>query len=169
MDIKEKVINALNRSLKVDYLRLEEDDGLYGFVVSSEFAQMSALDRQWMIEEALSKARLSAPEQRHILTIAGLTPAEYEAVGADIRVLGVNEKQGELEIVVQGGLSDAQYVRHAFDKEQGIQTTEPRRVTSKQGTLMSFRAKTTGRAALTKEKAIRVLNKTRYIAVIPNA
>ena len=48
--------------------------------LSAAFEQMSTLDRQQMIDDALRNAAdpLSNEEQRQILMIAGLTPQEYE-------------------------------------------------------------------------------------------
>ncbi len=85
MDLKEKVTEALRLSLHPDHIELEDDDGISGVVVSAEFQTMSSLDRQKIIDGALrhTSVRLSKSEMRNILAIAGLTPAEYEAIGSE--------------------------------------------------------------------------------------
>jgi acid stress-induced BolA-like protein IbaG/YrbA len=82
VDLKEKVTAALKGAIADARLRLEDDDGISGFVVSGEFRGMSALDRQTLIERALrnSAVKFSKQERRHILAIAALTPAEFETV-----------------------------------------------------------------------------------------
>jgi acid stress-induced BolA-like protein IbaG/YrbA len=82
VDLKEKVEIGLKGAITATRIRLEEDDGISGFVVSSDFRGKSALDRQTMIDKALRKSavKLTKPELRQILAIAALTPAEYETV-----------------------------------------------------------------------------------------
>lgn len=82
MGLKEKVETALKGAITAARIRLEDDHGISGFVVSSDFRGMSALDRQTLIDKALrnSSAKLSKPELRQVLMIAALTPAEYETV-----------------------------------------------------------------------------------------
>jgi acid stress-induced BolA-like protein IbaG/YrbA len=46
VDLKEKVETALKRAVTAARIRLEDDDGISGFVVSSDFRGMSPLDRQ---------------------------------------------------------------------------------------------------------------------------
>ncbi len=84
MDTKDKLTLALMELLKCEYLRLEDEDGISGFVVSSLFEGMSHLDRQMRIDEAIRKSPnpLTAKECRNVLMIAGLTPDEYSTVGA---------------------------------------------------------------------------------------
>ena len=130
---------------------------------------MSTLDRQGLIEKALEPL-LSQAELRQVLMIAGLTPVEYEAVGARIRVHRVREMAGGVvEIVLHGGLSETQYVRAALNNQKGVHATDPKPVDGAVGVLMSFRAKGTEANPLTKEKAIRVLKKDRYIELMANA
>jgi acid stress-induced BolA-like protein IbaG/YrbA len=169
MDLKSKVVAALSKSLKPEYVRLEDDDGLSGFVVSRAFEGMSSLERQDKIEEVLGRARLARDEARRILMIAGLTPAEYEAVGARIRVHKVRESNGGVEVLLHGGMSDAQYVRGALKSQRGVQTTPPKPVAGAIGVLMAFRAKGTKTRPLTKQRTIRVLEKDRNIEVMSNA
>jgi hypothetical protein len=170
MDIKDKVIMALFQDLDPEYVHLEDDDGISGFVVSRQFEDMSTLDRQGRIDDALSKGSLAQDERRRVLMIAGLTPDEYEAVGARIRVHKVKEMAGGvIEISLHGGLSDVDYVRRTLSNHKGIQTTDPKPVSGAIGVLMSFRAKGPEANPLTKEKAIRALKKDRYIEVLPTA
>jgi acid stress-induced BolA-like protein IbaG/YrbA len=110
MDLRFKIEKALREALKIDYVRLEDDDGIAGFVVSPQFKGVSSLDRQQRIDDALNKAAdpLSLEERRRVFMIAGLTPAEYEAVGARVRVHRVKEMgRGAVEILLCGGLVDA--------------------------------------------------------------
>jgi hypothetical protein len=170
VDIKDKVVKALSEALMPEYVRLEEDDGISGFVVSRLFEGMSALDRQGKIDEAMRSASLSRDERREVLMVAGLTPAEYDSVGARIRVQGVKEKaKGAVDILLHGGRSDAEYVRGALNNQKGVRTTEPKPVSGAVGVLMSFRATGTTTDPLTKEKAIRVLKQDPYIEVMSNA
>ena len=102
--------------------------------------------------------------------IAGLTPEEYEAVGARIRVHKVKEMAGgAVEVVLHAGRSDAEYVRGALKNQNGVETSEPEPVSGAAGVLMSFRAKGPAANPLTKEKVIRVLKKNPYIEVMRNA
>lgn len=170
MDIKDKIIKSLSQALKPDYVRLEDDDGISGFVVSRKFEGMSTLDRQARIDEALSSALLGQAERREVLMIAGLTPEEYEAVGARIRIHRLKEVASEaIEILIHGGRSDAEYVRGILQNLKGVQTSEPKRVSGALGVLMSIRANGTQANPLTKEKVMRVLKNDRYIEVMPSA
>jgi acid stress-induced BolA-like protein IbaG/YrbA len=82
MDLKEKVEDALKRCIQADHIQLEDDDGIFGFVVSREFRGMSAIDRQTLVYDALhnSPVKFSKRELRRVLAIAALTPAEYETI-----------------------------------------------------------------------------------------
>jgi hypothetical protein len=82
VDLKDKVAEALRQALRPDHLQLDDDDGVWGFVVSTQFRQMPALERQVMIENALrnSAFKLTKAELRNVLAIAPLTPAEFEAM-----------------------------------------------------------------------------------------
>lgn len=84
MDLKEKVEAALERYFNPDQVHLESDDGISGYVVSPKFQKISSLDRQMLIDKALrgSSVPFSKAELRHVLAIAALTPAEYEAIGS---------------------------------------------------------------------------------------
>jgi hypothetical protein len=172
VDVKGKLINALQANLTAHYIRLEEDDGISGFVVSPQFEGMSTLDRQGLIEHAISNAPepLTSEEQRQILMIAGLTPAESDAVGAGIRVHRLRElSDGTIEVLLHGGTSDAEYVRGAFKALKGVQTTEPEQSAGARGILMLFRARGTPADPLTKDKVVRVLKSDPYITLMPGA
>ena len=172
MGLKEKIQRALSESLEDAYVRLEDDDGISGFVVSSRFKGMSALDRQGLIESLLAGApgALTQEEQRRVLMIAGITPTEFAAAGAGVRVHKVKEMAGGVvEVVIHGGFSDAEYVRGALKNQKGVQTTEPKQVPGAPGILTRFRAKGTKADPLTKSKAIHILKSDPYIEVVPNA
>ena len=170
MDIKDKVINALSQALEPEYMRLEADDGISGFVVSRLFEGMSSLDRQGKIHEALRAAALSREERREVLMIAGITPIEYDSVGARIRVHAVEAKaKGAVDILLHGGPSDAEYVRRTFKNQTDLRTSEPKSAGAVKGVMMSFRATGTAKEPLTKEKAIQVLKQDPYIEVMTNA
>jgi acid stress-induced BolA-like protein IbaG/YrbA len=172
VDVKEKVIEALRTNLTADYIRVEDDDGLSGFIVSQQFQGMSALDRQALIENAIDHAPhpLTRQEQRRVLMIAGLTPAESDAVGAGIRVHRVREEPGgRIEILLHGGLSDAEYVQGVFKGVKGVQTTDPEPSPDAKGLVMRFEARGTPADPLTKQQAIAALESDPYIAVMPGA
>jgi acid stress-induced BolA-like protein IbaG/YrbA len=173
VEIKKKIAKALSQSLKDAYVRLEDDDGISGFVVSPHFKGMTSLDRQKLIDDILDHAPdpLSKEERRRVLMIAALTPVEHDAVGARIRVRvhRVREKAGgAVEVLLHGGLSDAEYIRGAFKNQKGVRTTEPKPVPRAPGILISFQAKGTAADPLTKEKALRVLKDDPYIEVMPS-
>ena len=46
MDLKEKVEEALKRHIGLVRIQLKDDDGIYGFIISADFVDMSAIDRQ---------------------------------------------------------------------------------------------------------------------------
>jgi hypothetical protein len=170
MDLKDRVRNALVPALKAEYVQLVDDDGISGFVVSRRFEGMPVLDRQEQIDRALQRAELTSPEQRRILMIAALTPTEYAAVGAKIRVHRVREVGGgAVEIMLRGGPSDAEYVRGAIQNQKGVQTTEPKSVEGAPGVLMTFRARGTNATPLTKERVVRVLKQDPYIEVVTSS
>lgn len=171
MEIQEKIIAALRAAFGADFVHLDDDDGISGFVVSAKFEQMPALDRQQRIDEALLNAAepLSREERRRILMIAGLTPLEYESVGARIRVHEVRELgAGSLKVIVRGGYSDAIYVRGALANQKGVTVTEPQPIAGAPF-LMSFEARGTEADPLTKARAILVLQSDPYIEVLQNA
>lgn len=172
MDVKDKIVSALREPLKAAYIRLEDDDGISGFVVSDQFTDMTTFDRQRMIDDLLNAASppLSQDEKRLVLMIAGLTPAEYDAVGANIMVLEVKARaDGAIEVLVNGGRSDAEYIRGSLLQLKGVRTTEPRQRMGPAGTLMSFEAMGTEVSPLSKESVVRVLEHQPYVALMPGA
>jgi hypothetical protein len=170
LDLKDKIVSAFMTHLKPEYIRLEDDDGISGFVVSSNFKDMPTFDRQGLIENVLQKAPLDQAEHRRVLMIAALTPVEYESVGARIRVHKVREiQEGVLEILLHGGSSDAEYVRGALGTQKGVKTSTPTKVEGANGILMSFTAERSGADPLTKANAIQVLQADPYIQVVPAA
>jgi hypothetical protein len=169
MELTERIEDALRKSLGAEYVRLENDDGISGFVVSRHFENLSALERQEQIDNALREAAqpLSAEEQRQVLMIAGLTPLEYESVGTRIRVHRIRElNDGWIEVMLRGVYTDAQYVRGALNNQKGVTTTEPEPSPGARGVLMTFRARGTEANPLTKEKTIDLLKADPYIAVV---
>ena len=171
MGLTDAIIDALQEPLSVEYYRLDDDDGISGFVVSSQFENMSAIDRQRLIDDTLRNAAdpFSDEEQRQIIMIAGITPLEYDSVGARIRVHGIKElANGSLEVKLHGMESDATYVRGTLDNQKGVTTTNPQHSEGAEF-LMTFQAKGTGENPLTKEKAISVLAADQYIEVMQNA
>jgi hypothetical protein len=169
VDVKDKIIGALQERLNASYIRLEDEDGISGFVVSDRFAGMTTLDRQVSIDEALRNAPspLTPAENRHVLMIAGLTPTEYDAVGANIMVFKVQQlADGGLEVLVNGGPTDAEYVRGAFKQLKGVRTTDPKQTRGESGTLMSFRAEGSD---LSKDEVVRLLTRQTYVSVMPGA
>lgn len=163
MGVKEKALNVLSEVFRPTNIRLEDDDGITGYVVSSRFEGMSALDRQTEIDEALSRS-LTGVEKRHVLAIAGLTPAEFFAVGPRTRIHRVRQLPGgSVEILLRGGHSDSEYVRGAL-KNKGVKTTTP---TQDQGVpgFMKFRAGTKANP-LTKDSVLQLLKQDQYIEVM---
>ncbi|HEX4131648.1 MAG TPA: hypothetical protein VHZ24_16540 [Pirellulales bacterium] len=168
MALADKVIAALRQPLDAAYIRLDNDDGISGIVVSKKFEGMTMLDRQTRIDELLSQesSAITPQEQRQVLMIAGLTPAEYEAAGARVRIQKVAQSaRGEFEIRVHGGWSDAEYVRGALNNQKGVRTTEPEQVTDASGVLMSFRAEGSPANPLTKHGIVSVLGSDPHIQV----
>lgn len=174
MALEDKILNALSRRIVVERFGWEKDGGISGFIVSPTFQNMTSLARQQLIDEALNTGpdTLSAEERRHVYLIAALTPVEFQYVGSRIRIQRVREQaENTVEILLDGGLADAEYVREKLNDHKGIRTTKPRavRVPGVSGTCTAFRAKGTEAAPLTKAKALRVLKKDPYIDVVANA
>jgi acid stress-induced BolA-like protein IbaG/YrbA len=82
MDLRQKVERALQAAFDPDEMRLEEDEGLSGYVISQRFRGMEAIDRQRIIYDALHEPSvgLGPDEMRDILAIAALTPEEFALV-----------------------------------------------------------------------------------------
>ncbi len=84
MDLREKVTKALELKFPGVELSLWENDGLFGYAISSSFIDKSSLDRQEMIDNALaaSSEKLSKIEIRRVMFISALTPSEFKVVSA---------------------------------------------------------------------------------------
>jgi hypothetical protein len=84
MDLREKIERALARRIQIDELYLEDEDGISGYIVSSQFRGVDFLDRQEQIDIALRDPAdgLSREEYRQVLAIAALTPEEKIAHAA---------------------------------------------------------------------------------------
>jgi hypothetical protein len=171
MDVKKRVEKALSAAFGDAYVRLEEDDGISGFVVASHFKGMPTLDRQALIDDAISKAdpALDADEKRQVLMIAALSPSEFNSVGAKVRVHKIRQMANAVEVVLRGGHSDAEYVRGALNNQTGVRTTEPKQVPGAIGALVSFRARGSAADPLDKARVLRVLKNDPYIEVMPDA
>lgn len=171
MAVAEKVEKALTRSLKAEYVQLNDEDGISGFVVSRDFVGMAPLDRQALIDGVLDKTSppLSRDERRHILMIAGLTPEEYDAASPTIRVHRIQKiATGELQIMLRGSMKDAELVRAVLLDACDISASKPEQSPGAPF-LMTFRAKKKGIAApLTREDAIRALKKSPHIELLVN-
>ena len=168
MELAEKVLETLSRSIPVEYARLEEDDGITGFVVSPRFLGMTSLDRQGLIESTLTASPdlISPQEYRQVLMIAAVTPDEYDSVGARIRVHEVNEQaDGGVEILLYGKPNDAEYVRGVVNKIQGVDATSPKQE-PRAKFLMTFFARSTGDTPLSKTEVVRALEADRYIQIV---
>ena len=50
MDIRKKIVKALHEPLQAEFIKLDDDDGISGFVVSPRFKGMPTLDRQELID-----------------------------------------------------------------------------------------------------------------------
>ena len=172
MEVKDEIVNVLQKTLRAEYIRLDDDDGISGFIVSRDFEGMPTLERQQLIDKMLHDFKKTQVNegQSPILMIAGITPSEYESVGARIRVHKIRTLgDGSLEVLLHGGYSDAVYVRGALNNQKGVQTTEPEQCPGAIGILMKFTAKGTSADPLTKDEAIRVLTADPYIQVMNDA
>jgi hypothetical protein len=83
MELREKVAEALRQHFNPDHIRLEDDEGISGVIVSGQFRGVTSLDRQTLIRKALrdSSVKLTPAELRKVVAIAALTPIEYESLG----------------------------------------------------------------------------------------
>lgn len=168
MEIREKIEQALNKHLDRPYISLDDDNGITGFVVSRTFEEKSSLDRQKLIDFALSHAPepLLAKERKRVLMIAGITPAESDAIGASIQIRRLKTlPDGGIEVLLRGELSDAEYVRGAFKGLKGIEISEPEQ--GDRGNSMRFKVKGSPSQPLTKRVAIQTLSDIPYIALMP--
>lgn len=79
MDLVEKVKHILGGAVAVEDIKLEDDGGVIGYVVSNDFQGLEFVDRQMKIHKALRTAPepLTAAEIRRVAAIAALTPDEF--------------------------------------------------------------------------------------------
>jgi acid stress-induced BolA-like protein IbaG/YrbA len=79
VDLVERVKHILERALAVEDIKLEDDGGLIGYVVSNDFQGLEFVDRQMKIHKALRTGPepLAAAELRRVAAIAALTPDEF--------------------------------------------------------------------------------------------
>lgn len=171
MDVRGKIVNALFLPLKAEYIRLENEDGISGFVVSSRFKGMSTLNRQQLIEKALNEASdpLTDREKREVLVIAGLTPVEYETVGQQIRIDEITETEaGRVQILLHGAPSDGNYVATLL-KNAGLDTASPEAVRRNTGVWISIEAGGKQGAPLTRQKVVALLKRDPNVQVMSKA
>ncbi len=71
----------LRSRFRIDHLRLVDDDGIFGSMVSPDFDGLSMSDRGALLDRAFQdpSSGLSDRERRRIKFIMTRTPAEYEA------------------------------------------------------------------------------------------
>ena len=83
MALKKKLEAALRHSLAPELIDLVDEDGITGYVVSTKFQRMTALNRQKLIQRSLCDAPhpLLPGELRRVLLIVPLTPAEARSYG----------------------------------------------------------------------------------------
>lgn len=79
MDLVERITQALSQAISIEQIKLDDDDGVIGYVVSPDFDGMEFVDRQMKIQRALrgGSLPLSLSELRRIGAIAALTPDEF--------------------------------------------------------------------------------------------
>ncbi|WP_165220128.1 hypothetical protein [Aquisphaera insulae] len=169
MGVSEKIVETLSRAIPVDYIRVEDDDGVSGFVISKKFRDMSMLDRQRLIADALdgSSSPLNARERRSVLMIAGLTPEEYEVVGTPIRIRDVREEPGgTIRMVLDGRHPDAESVGKLLSGHAGVETTEIEAVPEAFGDRMALRARGKSPSSLSRSEILRFLRKSPYVEIM---
>jgi hypothetical protein len=81
MDLVQRVKRLLRRRFAPADIKLDDDDGVTGYIVSPMLRGKSSLERQTEIDEVLrdASARLSQEDLSRILLIAALTPVEFES------------------------------------------------------------------------------------------
>ena len=85
MDLCKKVKLALEQYLHPERVKLDDENGISGYVVSPQFRGMESIDRQTLIDKALRdrSAKLKPQELRRVIAIAALTPEEYVGHGIE--------------------------------------------------------------------------------------
>jgi hypothetical protein len=86
MDLREKVVRALQSVIQIDQTILEDDDGLVGYVVSPDFRGRDSYARQTEIFAALEApaANLTPEEVRRVVAVVAFTPEEYAVHGPEM-------------------------------------------------------------------------------------
>jgi hypothetical protein len=80
-DLLPKVERILKSRFRIDHLKLEDEDGIFGSLVSPDFDGLSMSDRGALLDRAFQdpSSDLSDRERRWIKFIMTRTPVEYEA------------------------------------------------------------------------------------------
>ena len=80
-DLLPKVEKILRSRFRIDHLRLEDEHGIYGSMVSPDFDDLSMSDRGALLDRAFRdpSSDLSDRERRRLKFIMTRTPVEYEA------------------------------------------------------------------------------------------
>jgi acid stress-induced BolA-like protein IbaG/YrbA len=86
VDLVKKAKKLLSKAFPPpDKVRVEDDDGLIGTVVSARFRGLDAVDRQKMVWDALDE-HLTPEERRRVVIVLTLTPLEEKATSANSRL-----------------------------------------------------------------------------------
>lgn len=82
MELTEKIAGILQSSFNAEDVRVSDDEGITGFVISTAFQNLSSLDRQKLINGKLraKEGGLLPRELRRVLLISPLTPLEAAAL-----------------------------------------------------------------------------------------
>jgi hypothetical protein len=164
MDLREKTLEALNQAVPIDYAWLDDDEGVSGLVVSDAFDGMSMLDRQLLIERALRESGALSPEEnRQILMIAGLSPAEYDVVRPATTVEIKKGTKG-WSVLVHGGAREARSVQMAL-REAGFMVRPARRLIEPAAAVMELRVERTPRVreGMTLPEALRSIPRVELV------
>ena len=97
MELKEKIEHALRSHFHVERIKLLDEDGVSGYVVSPDFQGVATLDRHARIDRALRdpSMNLTRREQRRVLVIAPWTPVEFDMIVPD-------EEDSDDDLVARG-------------------------------------------------------------------
>ncbi len=86
MDLREKVIHALQAVIHLEQSILADNEGLMGYIVSADFRGQDSYTRQGTIYDALhaATANLSPDEVRRVVGVVAFTPEEYAVHGPEM-------------------------------------------------------------------------------------
>lgn len=149
MGIAKKISAKIRAELQAEHVRLDEEGGeITGFVVSDCFLGKTSPERQRMISSALQKpdSELTPEEIQQVVLIVGVTPAEYDSVGAPIQVhIEDGPAPASFQLLIRGTISDARYIRDALLENDTLIVDEPYQDPGLAGILISLnvRGKTT--------------------------